>query len=85
METSDNDLVLILKCAGTACNIGCKYCAEARKKQVSLTNANTVTLDDIEKLMDLTLNIISKKLITYSTYSLGKIPHSGTLPSVHIS
>lgn len=57
METSDNDLVLILKCAGTACNIGCKYCAEARKKQVSLTNANTVTLDDIEKLMDLTASV----------------------------
>lgn len=57
MEISNHDLVLILKNAGTACNIGCKYCAEARKKQVNLTNANTVTLDDIEQLINLTASV----------------------------
>lgn len=57
MEISNHDLVLILKNAGTACNIGCKYCAEARKKQAKLTNTNTVTLEDIDQLIKQTASV----------------------------
>ncbi len=57
MEISNHDLVLILKNAGTACNIGCKYCAEARKKLVKLTEDNIVTLNDIDILMKQTASV----------------------------
>ena len=57
MEISDHDLVLILKNAGTACNIGCKYCAEARKKLVKLSEDNIVTFDDVDMLMKQTASV----------------------------
>jgi uncharacterized protein len=57
MEISSHDLVLILKNAGTACNIGCKYCAEARKKYVEPSRSGVVTMDDIEQLMNLTSSV----------------------------
>lgn len=57
MEISNQDLVLILKNAGTACNIGCKYCAEARKKLHNLTEENTVTLEDIDILIKQTASV----------------------------
>lgn len=57
MEISNHDLVLILKNAGTACNIGCKYCAEARKKLVKLSEDNIVTFDDVDMLMKQTASV----------------------------
>ena len=57
MEISNNDLVLILKNAGTSCNIGCKYCAEARKKYVRHSCSSIVTMEDVDKLIDLTRDV----------------------------
>ncbi|MDE7251629.1 MAG: radical SAM protein [Acetatifactor sp.] len=57
-------LVVILKNPGTACNIGCVYCAEARKKYVSIQNK--ITFEQTEKLAELT-----KK------YSLNVLFHGG--------
>lgn len=44
-------LVLILKTPGTACNMGCIYCAEHRKNYTSLEKR--IELEDIEKLAKL--------------------------------
>lgn len=57
MEHSRDELVLILKMPGTACNISCRYCAEARKTQTYLRNIKTITLDDIDRLIYLTKDI----------------------------
>lgn len=57
MEISCNDLVLILKNAGNACNIGCVYCAEARKKSLNLSKLRKVTLEDVNKLIYLTRDV----------------------------
>lgn len=57
MEISSHDLVLILKNAGTACNIGCKYCAEARKRYVEPSRSGIVTMNDIDQLMKLTSTV----------------------------
>lgn len=57
MEISNHNLVLILKNAGTACNIGCKYCAEERKKYVEPLDSGTITMNDIERLMELTSTV----------------------------
>lgn len=45
----NKDIVIILKNAGTSCNIGCTYCAEERKKFISVEKF--VTLEDIKKLL----------------------------------
>lgn len=46
----NKDVVIILKNPGTTCNIGCEYCAEKRKKVVTIEKY--ITLDDIKKLMN---------------------------------
>lgn len=45
-------LVVIMKNLGTACNIGCVYCAEERKKYVSVEKK--ITFEQTEKLAELT-------------------------------
>lgn len=48
METN-KDTVIILKNAGTTCNIGCIYCAEARK---SKTVSKSISIEDIKQLIE---------------------------------
>lgn len=57
-------LVIILKNPGTSCNIGCSYCAEERKKYVSVENY--ITEDQIKKIAILTKD-----------YSLNVLFHGG--------
>lgn len=57
MEINNNELVLILKNAGTSCNIGCEYCAEHRKKMIDKSKLEMVTLADIKKLIEITRSI----------------------------
>ena len=57
-------LVIILKNPGTSCNIGCVYCAEERKKYVSVDNI--ITEDQIRELTELT-----------KEYSLNVLFHGG--------
>jgi len=57
-------LVLILKNPGTSCNIGCVYCAERRKKYISVDNI--ISLKQIEKMASLTKD-----------YSLNVLFHGG--------
>lgn len=52
-----NELVIILKNAGTTCNIGCTYCAEARKVFVAPDKSKIVTMDDIRMLISATDSI----------------------------
>jgi uncharacterized protein len=57
MDNDVSTLVLILKNAGSSCNIGCEYCAEARKQIHSFDKKNTITISDIDKLILLTKHI----------------------------
>lgn len=57
-------LVIIMKNPGTACNIGCLYCAEARKNYISVDNI--ITYEQAKKLASLTKD-----------YSLNVIFHGG--------
>lgn len=57
-------LVIILKNPGTTCNIGCIYCAEERKKYVSVVNI--ITEEQIKTLAELTKD-----------YSLNVLFHGG--------
>lgn len=58
------NLVIILKNPGTSCNIGCIYCAEERKKYISVENR--ITEEQITKLANLTRE-----------YSLNVLFHGG--------
>lgn len=57
-------LVIILKNPGTSCNIGCVYCAEERKKYVSVDNI--ITEEQMRELTELT-----------KEYSLNVLFHGG--------
>lgn len=57
-------LVIILKNPGTSCNIGCIYCAEERKKYISVDNI--ITENQLLKLAELT-----------KEYSLNVLFHGG--------
>ena len=57
-------LVIIMKNPGTACNIGCIYCAEARKKYTSVENK--ITYEQAQILANLTKD-----------YSLNVLFHGG--------
>lgn len=58
------NLVIILKNPGTSCNIGCVYCAEERKKYISIDNV--ITENQMEELAELTKD-----------YSLNVLFHGG--------
>ena len=45
-------LVIILKNPGTSCNIGCVYCAEERKKYISVDNV--ISKEQMKRLAELT-------------------------------
>lgn len=57
-------LVIILKNPGTSCNIGCIYCAEERKKYVSVDNV--ITENQLRKIANLSKD-----------YSLNVLFHGG--------
>lgn len=57
-------LVIIMKNPGTSCNIGCVYCAEARKNYISVENK--ISFEQAEMLANLSKN-----------YSLNVLFHGG--------